>query len=65
VDQGEGERADDHPATEPEQLIEHPVVPGQLGQVERQHRPREAGAEAEREGAGEHGPHGAIHRWKA
>src|SRR3989304_10004700 len=34
---------------------------GEIGQVEREHRPGEAGAEAQRERAEQHGPEGAIH----
>ncbi len=34
---------------------------GEVGEVGRQHRPGEAGAEAQREGAGQHGPQRAIH----
>jgi hypothetical protein len=65
VDDREREPADEDAGPKPQQLVQDAVVPGQIRQVERQHRARQARAEAEGERAGQHGPQGSIHEPQA
>ena len=60
-DQAERERIRDRRRWQPHELVEDAVVLVELGEVVGQHRAGEPGAEAQREGAGQHGPQRSIH----